>query len=127
MGALIAMKTYAQAEAADGLLEASMEAISKLRKRLEQRYEQAYPDLGDIIRHVIDKGEANAWNLSPLFPHLVLPDLVEAHIAQVGLQPVFIEPDKVVAPPALIEHRDHPAHAQEQVYVSIKPEAVPIY
>jgi hypothetical protein len=121
------MKTYEQAETACGFFEASMETVFKLRERLEQRYEQAYPDLGDIIRYVIDKEEANAWNLSPLFPHLVLPDLVEAHFAQIGLQPVFIEPDKVVAPTALIEHREHPAHAPEQVYVSIIPEAVPIY
>ena len=120
------MKTYAQAEAACGLFQASTEAISKLRKRLEQRYEQAYPDLGDIIRYVVDGEEAIAWNLSPLFPHLVLSDLIEAHFAQLGLQPVFIEADKVVAPPALIEHREHPAHAPEQVYVSIIPEAVPI-
>jgi hypothetical protein len=121
------MKTYAQAEAADGLLEASMEAISKFRKRLEQRYEQAYPDLVDIIGYVVDGEEAIAWNLSPLFPHLVLPDLVEAHIAQLGLKPVFIEPDERVALPALIEHREHLVHAREQVYESLIPEAVPIY
>ena len=121
------MKTYAQAETACGLVEASMEVTSKLRKRLEQRYEQAYPDLGDIVRYVIEREEANAWNLSPLFPHLVLSDLIEAHFAQIGLRPVFIEPDKVVAPPALVERREHPAHAPEQVYVSIIPEAVPIY
>ena len=121
------MKTYAQAEAARGLVKASMEAISKLRERLEQRYEQAYPDLGDIIRYVVDGEEAIAWNLSPLFPHLVLPDLVEAHMAQLGLKPLFIEADKVVAAPALIEHREHPARALEQVYESLIPEAVPIY
>jgi hypothetical protein len=121
------MKTYTQSEAVPGLFEALIAAVSKLKKRLQQEYGQAYPDLGDIIRYVIDKEEANAWNLSPLFPHLVLPDLVEARFAQLGLQPVFIEPDKVVAPPALIEHREHPAHAPEQVYVSIMTEAVPIY
>jgi hypothetical protein len=122
------MKTYAQAEAAaHGLFEASMEAVSKLRKRLEQRYEQAYPGLGDIIRYVVDGEEAIAWNLSPLFPHLVLPDLVEAHIAQLGLKSVFVEADERVAPPALIEHREHLAHAREQVYESLIPEAVPIY
>jgi len=121
------MKTYAQAEAACCLFEASMEAISKLRERLEQRYEQAYPGLGDIIRYVVDGEEAIAWNLSPLFPHLVLPDLVEAHIAQLGLKPVFIERDEGVALPALIQHRQQLAHARQQVYESLIPEAVPIY
>ncbi len=118
------MKTYAQAETARGFFEALMKAVFKLKERLEQRYEQAYPDLGEIIRYVVDREERNAWNLSPWFPHLVLPDLVEAHFAQLGLHPIFIEPDKAVAPPTLTEH---PAHAPEQVYVSIIPGAVPTY
>jgi hypothetical protein len=46
----------------------------------------------------------------------------EAHIAQLGLQPIFIEPDKVVAPPALPETREHPVQALEQVYESLIPE-----
>jgi len=91
------MKTYAQFEAAPDFLEALMRAVSKLKKRLQQQYKQVYPDLGDIIRYVIEEEEANAWNLSPAFPHLVLPDLVEAHIRQLGLQPIFIEPDKMAA------------------------------
>jgi hypothetical protein len=118
------MKTYAHTEGTRGLFEASMEAVFKLRERLEQRYEQAYPELGDIIRYVVDREEPNAWNLSPWFPHLVLPDLVEAHFAQLGLHPIFIEPDKAVAPPTLTER---PAHAPEQVYVSLIPGAVPTY
>jgi hypothetical protein len=74
--------------------------ISQLKNQLQQQYEQAYPDLGDIIRYVIDEEEANAWDLSSLSPHLFLPDLVEAHMAQLGLQPIFSDPDKVVGQPA---------------------------
>jgi len=74
--------------------------ISQLKNQLQQQYEQAYPDLGDIIRFVIDEEEANAWDLSSSSPHLFLPDLVEAHMAQLGLQPIFSNPDKVVGQPA---------------------------
>jgi hypothetical protein len=72
--------------------------ISELKNQLQQQYKQAYPGLGDIIRYVIDEEEANAWAVSSLSPHLFLPDLVEAHMAQLGLQPLFSAPDKVVAP-----------------------------
>ena len=65
-------------------------AVSKLKNRLQREYEQAYPGLRDLIRIVLDEEEAKAWNLSS-FPHLFLPDLVEAHIAQLGLQPVKYE------------------------------------
>jgi len=74
--------------------------VSQLKNRLQQQYEQAYPDLGDIVQYVINEEEPNAWALSSLSPHLFLPDLVEAHMAQLGLQPIFSDPDKVVAPPA---------------------------
>jgi hypothetical protein len=74
--------------------------ISQLKNQLQEQYEQALPGLGGIIRYVIDEEEANAWNLLSLFPHLVLPDLVQAHMAQLGLQPIFSDPGKVVAPPA---------------------------
>jgi len=120
------MKTYAQFEAAPDLLEALTRAVSKLKKRLQQQYKQVYPDLGDIIRYVIEEEEANAWNLSPAFPHLVLPDLVEAHIRQLGLQPIFIEPDKMAAslPPS---DRQRWAREPEQAYTPLVPEAVPTY
>jgi hypothetical protein len=35
----------------------------------------------------LDEEETKAWNFSP-FPHLIFPDLVEAHIATLNLQPV---------------------------------------
>ena len=65
-------------------------AVSKLKNRLQRIYEQAYPGLRDLVRIILDEEEAKAWNLSP-FPHLVLPDLVEAHIDHLGLQPVRYE------------------------------------
>jgi hypothetical protein len=67
-------------------LEALTTAVSHLKNRLQQDYEQVYPDLGDIIQFVIRTEEAEAWRLLPLFPHLVLPDLVEAHLAQLELR-----------------------------------------
>lgn len=63
-------------------------AVSKLKNRLQRLYEQAYPELGDLVRIVIDEEEARAWELS--FPHLLLPDLVEAHVAKLHLQPARI-------------------------------------
>ena len=69
-------------------------AISRLKDRLQKRYEAAYPSLANIISYVIDQEEANARNVSVFFPHLVLPGLVEIHMRKVGLglplkQPVF--------------------------------------
>ena len=71
-------------------------AVSKLKSRLQQDYERIYPDLGDLVRIVLDEEEAKAWELS--FPHLFLPDLVEAHITQLGLRPAEIRDDHVPAP-----------------------------
>jgi hypothetical protein len=47
--------------------------------------------------NVLDEEEAKAWDLS-FFPHLFLPDLVEAHIATLGLEPVHTTHDNIVAP-----------------------------
>ena len=63
-------------------LATATSVVSQLKNRLQQQYERAYPELGDIIRYVIDEEEANAWNLLSLAPHLFLPDLVEAHMAR---------------------------------------------
>ncbi len=65
------------------------DTVSKLKNRLQRQYEQTYPELGDLVRIVLDEEEAKAWELS--FPHLFLPDLVEAHITQLGLEPVNYE------------------------------------
>src|SRR5437879_12906049 len=71
-------------------------AVSKLKNRLQQEYEQTYPDLGDLIRIVLDEEEVKAWELA--FPHLFLPDLVEEHISQLGLRPAEIRGDRVSVP-----------------------------
>jgi hypothetical protein len=62
-------------------------AVAKLKQRLQQDYERAYPDLGQIIHLVLDEEEARAWELT-LFPHLLLPDMVEAHLASLNLHRV---------------------------------------
>src|SRR5438132_10434034 len=72
-------------------------ALAQLKQRLQQDYELAYPDLREIIHPVLDEEETNAWELS-LFPHLLLPDLVEAHIAKLNLQPADTAHDNVITP-----------------------------
>ena len=72
-------------------------AVAQLKQRLQQDYEQAYTDLREIIQLVLDEEEANAWELS-LFPHLLLPDLVEAHITTLNLHRVETKHDDVFAP-----------------------------
>lgn len=73
-------------------------AVSKLRLRLKHDYERAYPELREIVHLVLDEEESKAWDLSP-FPHLLLPDLVEAHIAQLNLRPAEIRHADVLATP----------------------------
>ena len=72
-------------------------ALAQLKQRLQQDYELAYPDLREIIHLVLDEEEANAWELS-LFPHLLLPDLVDAHITNLNLHRVETKHDDVFAP-----------------------------
>jgi len=81
------MKTDESTEPVTVFLQNLPRAVSKLKNRLQRDYEQAYPGLGDLVRIVLDEEEARAWELS--FPLLFLPDLVEAHIAQLGLEPVM--------------------------------------
>jgi hypothetical protein len=80
-------------------------AVSKLKNRLQQEYEQTYPELGDLVRIVLDEEEAKAWELS--FPHLFLPDLVEAHITKLGLRPADIRHDRVPAPARFSADQNH--------------------
>jgi hypothetical protein len=77
-------------------------AVSTLRSRLQHDYQQAYPDLGEIIHIVLDEEEAKARELS-FFPHLFLPDLVEAHMAKLGLQPAETKHDDVLVPHRVFE------------------------
>ena len=62
-------------------------ALRNLKRQLQHDYECAYPNLREIIRLILDEEELRAWNLT-FFPHLVLPDLVEAHVARLNLQPI---------------------------------------
>ena len=62
-------------------------ALNNLKQQLQHDYERAYPDLREIIHLVLEEEELRAWDLTS-FPHLLFPDLVEAHIAQLNLQPL---------------------------------------
>jgi hypothetical protein len=88
------MKTDTQPEAV--FLQKVSVAVAQLKQRLQQDYEDAYPDLREIVHLVLDEEEAKAWELS-LFPHLLLPDLVEAHITNLNLHPVETKNDDVFA------------------------------
>src|SRR5260370_27821533 len=77
-------------------------AVRQLKQKLQQDYERVYPGLGEIIHLILDEEEAKAWELS-LFPHLFLPDLVEAHVAKLGLQPAETKHDDVPIPHRVLE------------------------
>jgi len=96
------MQTDQQTEVNAVFFQTLTDAILDLKKRLQQDYEQAYPGLGNVVQVVIDEEEEKAWDLSS-FPHLLLPDLVEAHIERLGLQPVSMRHDNLLAPGAFIE------------------------
>ena len=89
------MKTDIQLEPV--FLQTVSVALGQLKQRLQQDYEQAYPDLREIIRLVLDEEETEAWELS-LFPHLLLPDLVEAHIEKLNLGAVDGRHDELLVP-----------------------------
>ena len=80
------MKTTPRSEAPPAFLQSVASAIADLKVRLQEDYQRAYPDLAEIIHLVLDEEEARARKLS-MFPHLFLPDLVEAHIEKLNLQP----------------------------------------
>jgi hypothetical protein len=70
-----------------GFLQTVSVALGQLKQRLQRDYEQAYsdyPDLHHLVRIVLDVEEARARELTS-FPHLLLPDLVEAHLASLNL------------------------------------------
>src|SRR5262249_31896435 len=91
------MKTEEHPEPTAVFLQRVTAAVLELKNQLQLDYERTYPGLGEIIRIVLDEEEANAWELS-FFPHLFLPDMVEAHIATLGLQPTDAKRDNIVAP-----------------------------
>src|SRR5437660_5731024 len=73
------------------------QALAHLKQQLQHDYEQAYPNLREIVHLVLDEEERKAWELS-LFPHLLLPDLVEAHIAKLNLSPAQTRHEDLFAP-----------------------------
>jgi hypothetical protein len=72
-------------------------ALARLKQQLQRDYENAYPKLREVIHLVLDQEERRAWKLSA-FPHLVFPDLVEAHVARLNLQPVETKHNDLFAP-----------------------------
>jgi hypothetical protein len=80
------MKNSPQFDVPPAFLQTVAGAITNLKVRLQQDYQQAYPDLAEIIPLLLDEEEARARELS-IFPHLFLPDLVEAQVAKLNLQP----------------------------------------
>src|SRR4030095_14209044 len=91
------MKTEEHSEATAVFLQKLTAAVAELKEQLQHDYEQLYPGLGEIIRSVLDEEEAKAWELS-FFAHLFLPDLVEAHIAQLELKPAHARHNNILAP-----------------------------
>src|SRR5437588_13018719 len=89
------MKTDQQSEAAAVFLQTVSVAIAQLKQQLQLDYEQAYPDLREIVHLVLDEEETKAWELS-LFTHLLLPDLVELHIEKLNLHLVDTRQDNLL-------------------------------
>ena len=97
------MTTDQESDAATAVFPQTVSAaVTQLKQKLQQDYEQVYPGLSDIIHLVLDEEEAKAWELSS-FPHLFLPDLVEAHVAKLGLQPAETKHDDVRVPHPFLE------------------------
>ncbi len=85
-------------------------AMTQLKQELQHDYEQAYPELREIIDLVLDEEESRAWKLTS-FPHLLLPDLVEAHVAKLNLRPVDTKHEEVST-----SHSIHGTHNHELAY-----------
>ena len=101
------MQTDQHLAASTVFLQTVSVAIAQLKQQLQLDYEQAYPDLREIIHLVLDEEETKAWELS-WFPHLLLPDLVEAHVEKLNLQPADTRHDELLVPhhfPALDHHQ----------------------
>lgn len=87
--------------AADFLPQVSI-ALTQLKRELQHDYERAYPSLREIIHLVLDEEEDNAWSLSAAFPHLVFPDLVEAHLARLNLRPADTRHQAIKGPREIV-------------------------
>ena len=103
------MKTDQPNQSAAVFLQTVSVALAELKQRLQQRYEQAYPALREIIHIALEQEEDRAWELT-LFPHLLLPDLVEAHLASLNLRPAKRKCGELFAVDAFnpAENDEHP-------------------
>lgn len=72
-------------------------AVTQLKQQLQRDYEIAYPNLREIIHLILDEEESRARNLT-FFPHLLLPDLVEAHVEKLNLRPAKTKHEDVFVP-----------------------------
>jgi hypothetical protein len=81
------MKDHRTNEPKPDFLQKVEIALGNLKQQLQRDYERAYPELREIVHLILDEEESRAWGLT-LFPHLLLPDLVEAHVARLNLRPV---------------------------------------
>jgi hypothetical protein len=95
------MKTEEHPEPTGVFLQRVVAAVSELKDQLQQDYERTYPSLGEIVRIALEEEEAKAWELS-FFPDLFLPDMVEAHIAALGLERSDTKHDEIVIPSAFV-------------------------
>jgi len=73
-------------------------ALTRLKQQLRRDYEKAHPQSSEIIQLVLDEEESRAWELTA-FPHLLLPDLVEARVGQLNLRTVKAKHPSVFATP----------------------------
>jgi len=107
------MQTDQQTEVNAVFLQTVSAAVTQLKQKLQQDYERVYPGLGEIIHLVLDEEEAKAWELS-LFPHLFLPDLVEEHVAKLGLEPAATKQEEDRVPRRFF---DRPSYKSALAYV----------
>jgi len=91
------MKTEQHEPTTTVFLQTVALAMNDLKQQLQRDYEKAYPELAEIVHLVLDEEESRAWDLT-VFPHLLLPDLVEAHIANLNLRPVETKHEDVFVP-----------------------------
>lgn len=101
------MKTEPHQPTTTVFLQSISLAMNQLKQELQHDYERAYPELSEVIHLVLEEEESKAWELTT-FPHLILPDLVEAHIANLNLRPVETKHGDVFAP----DHYDGIGHYQ---------------
>ena len=73
-----------------GLCRKLADSLIALREQLIARYDAALPERRHLVREVIAEAEALAWETR--FPHLFLPDFVEARLGEMlggGQQPAY--------------------------------------